>query len=397
MRAVAAPDEAQLGGSQGYPPGPAGPLARHLVADERPENLIASFGGALPALLPHRLVAKAAQPSALPRREPATPFSYLHEGRRLDVDDYFARQRVTGLLVIKDGAIELERYQYGRSERTRFLAASISKSVIGLLVGIALDERRIASIDDLARRYVPALAGNPYGETSIRHLLQMSSGVKFAERYDGADDLAQLIRDTIEQGSAGAATVLLPYRERQVEPGKVFHYSSGDTQALGLVLRSATGMPVSDYLSQRLWQAMGAEDDAAYLVDAAGQEATFAFLHARLRDLGRLGMLVANDGRTGARQVVPAAWVRLATEATEPQAQPYVASSYFGYGHQFWTFPERKRRFAMIGVRGQVVFVDPALRLVLVQTAVWQSAGDRAARAELLALWRGVVERYGSW
>ena len=112
-------------------------------------------------------------------------------------------------------------------------------------VGIALEERSITSLDDLARRYVPALAGNPYGETSIRHLLQMSSGVKFAEQYDGADDLSRLIRDTIERQSAGSAAVLLPYAERRVEAGKVFHYSSADTQALGLVLRGATGMAVA--------------------------------------------------------------------------------------------------------------------------------------------------------
>ncbi|HSV52294.1 MAG TPA: serine hydrolase, partial [Burkholderiaceae bacterium] len=283
------------------------------------------------------------------------------------------------------------------TETTRFLSASMAKSIVGLLVGVALEEGRIGSIDDLARQYVPALDGNPYGETSIKNLLQMSSGARFAEQYDGRDDLAALIRDTIEQQSTGAATVLLPYRERRVQAGSMFYYSSAETQALGLVLSAATGMSVAEYLSTRIWQPMGAEDNASYLVDAAGQEATFAFLHARLRDFGRLGMLVANQGRANGKQLVPAAWVRRATEAADPHVQPFIASSYFGYGYQFWTFPGNKRRFAFIGVRGQVIFVDSALGLVMVQTAVWKSAGDRSARAELLALWRGVVEHYGAW
>ena len=332
-------------------------------------------------------------------RAPTAPatFSYTHEGRRFSSDDYLERQPVTGLLVLKDGRIELERYRQGRSETTRFLSASMAKSIVGLLVGIAIDEGSIRSIDDPAKRYVPALAGHPYGETSIRHLLQMSSGVKFAERYDGRDDLAPAHRRDHRAALAGRGSRRPAYAERRVDAGKLFYYSSADTQVLGLVLRGATGMTVADYLSTRLWQPMGAEDDATWLVDAAGQEAVFAFLHARLRDFARLGLLVANDGRAGGRQLVPAAWVRQSTESAGPHAQPFVASPYFGYGQQFWVFPGSARRFAFIGVRGQAIFVDPALRLVLVQTAVWNTAGDRAARAELLALWRGIVEQYGAW
>lgn len=395
--AQAAPDEVLLGGPKGYPRGASGPQVPHLVGTERPENLVDSFSGGLEKLLPHRTVRKGVSAAALARAETPQAFTYLHEGRRLGVEDYLARQRVTGLLVIKDGTVVLERYQYGRSETTRFLSASMAKSIVGLLVGIAVEEGRIGSIDDLARQYVPALAGHPYGETSIKDLLQMSSGVGFAEQYDGRDDLAALIRDTIEQQSAGAAAALLPYAERRAPAGRMFYYSSADTQVLGLVLRAATGMPVADYLGTRIWQPMGAEDDASYLIDAAGQEATFAFLHARLRDFGRLGMLAANGGRANGRQIVPAAWLQRATGAAAPHAQPFIASSYFGYGYQVWVFPGEQRRFAFIGVRGQVIFVDPALGLVLVQTAVWKTAGDRVARAELLALWRGVVEHYGKW
>lgn len=395
--ARAAPDEALLGSAQGYPPASTGALAPHLVAGENPQHLVDSFSGGLEKRLPHRVVKNGAQVAPLARAVAPPPFTYAHEGRRFDVDDYLARQRVTGLLAIKDGAVVLERYQYARDRNTRFLSASMAKSVVGLLIGIALSEGHIRSLDDLAQVYVLALAGNPYGATSIRDLLQMSSGVRFAEQYDGRDDLSALIEDTIGQRSPGGASVLLPYAQRRVAPGKVFYYASADTQALALVLTGATGISVAEYLSTRIWQPMGAESHASFLIDAAGQEAGYAFMHATLQDFGRLGMLLANDGRVGDKQVIPADWLRQSTTVTQAHAQPYVASSYFGYGHQFWIFPGSQRRFALIGVRGQVIFVDPALRLVLVQTAVWNSAGDRAARAELLTLWRGLVEHYGAW
>jgi CubicO group peptidase (beta-lactamase class C family) len=228
----------------------------------------------------------------------------------------------------------LERYQYGRGAATRFLSASMAKSIVGLLVGVALAEGRIRSIDDLAASYVPALAGHPYGKTSIRDLLQMSSGIRFTEQYDGRDDLGELISNTIGHKSAGGAEALLPYGERRVQAGRLFHYSSADTQVLGLVLRGATGMPVADYLGSRIWQPMGAEDDASFLVDAVGQEATFAFLHATLRDFGRLGLLLADGGRASGRQLIPSAWIQESTTPTRPHVQPFIASSYFGY--QFW-------------------------------------------------------------
>ena len=394
---AAAPDDSLLRGAQAYPPAGPVPLAPHLVADGQPQHLLDSFTGALEQTLPHRIVRKGAHSRPLTSTPAETSFGYEHEGRRLGVDDYLARQRVTGLMVIKDDTVVLERYQYGRGPATRFLSASMVKSIVGVLIGIAVEDGHIRSLDDLAEVYVPELKGHPFGETSIRDLLQMSSGVRFSEQYDGRDDLSSLIEDTIGRRSPGGAAVLLPYGQRRLAPGKVFYYSSADTQALALVLRGATGVAPADYLRERVWQPMGAQDDASFLVDASGQEAAFAFLHATLRDFGRLGMLLANGGKVGDRQVIPAAWLRQSTTVTRAQAQAFVASSYFGYGNHFWVFPGTRPRFALIGVRGQVIFVDPALRLVLVQTAVWKSAGDRAARAELLALWRGVVEQYGAW
>jgi CubicO group peptidase (beta-lactamase class C family) len=380
------------------PSAPAADEASHLVGTARPDALLDSFTGALEHRVPLRKVARGPDVLPLPPGEPLpADFRDPHQGASRTIADYVARRPVTGLMVLKDGRVLHEQYARGQGPATRFLSASMAKSVVGLLVGIALHEGRIRSLDDLAREYVPDLAGNPYGETSLRNLLAMSSGVAFAERYDDADDLRRLLQDTIEHASPGGAAVLQRYTQRRVPAGAAFYYSSADTQALGLVLRGATGMSVAEYLGTRLWAPRGAEDDASYLVDAAGQEATFAFLHARLRDFARLGVLLADEGRgPGGRQVVPAQWVHEATRVSGPHTQPYIASAYYGYGLQFWVFPGSRGQFAMLGVRGQVVFVDPALKLVLVQTAVWPTPGDRDARTELLALWDALVARYAS-
>jgi CubicO group peptidase (beta-lactamase class C family) len=328
-------------------------------------------------------------------------FWYTLDGFRCSSDEYLARQRVMGLLVAKDGQIVLERYQYDRNEANRFQSQSMAKSVTSLLVGIAIAEGRIKSVDDLAREYVPELAGHPYGETSIRHLLQMSSGVEFSEDYTGKDDVSVLYRGSAGNLGPGGVSSVMPFKnhKRIHQPGKKFYYASAETQVVGLVLRRATGKPLADYLSEKIWQPMGAESDASWIVDQSGQEAAYCCFGATLRDYARVGMLLANDGVANGRQIIPKDWVREATQPTPgyPHLKPGVATPYSGYGYQFWVFPGGHRRFACLGVRGQGIFVDPELKLVMVQTAVWKGYRDPSAGRERDALWRGIVATYGRW
>jgi CubicO group peptidase (beta-lactamase class C family) len=391
--ACAAPDEESLGKSQGYP------LGARATLEQEP-NLVASYSGGREQFFPFHVVKKGmAEP--LPRSAEPARFSYTFEDERYSSDDYLARRRVTGLLILKDGRIVFERYQYDRNESSRFLSQSMAKSVTSLLVGVAIAEGRIQSVDDLVRRYIPALEGHPYGETSIRHLLQMSSGVKFSEVYSGTDDVATLARLSAGNLGPGGLSVLEPFckNERLNAAGTKFAYASVETEVLGFVLRAAAGVSLADYLSAKIWEPMGAEADASWIVDASGQEAAYCCLGATLRDYGRLGLLLANDGVAQARQVVPRSWIREATQTTPgyPHLRPGVATPYFGYGYQFWVFPGEHRRFALLGVRGQGIFVDPELNLVMVQTAVWKDFVDPGPGRERDAFWRGVVARYGPW
>jgi CubicO group peptidase (beta-lactamase class C family) len=301
-------------------------------------------------------------------------------------------------LIIKDGQILVERYQYDRNATHRFVSHSMAKSIVSLAVGLLLEEKRIGSLDDWIAKYVPRLAGSAYGETSIRNLLRMSSGVRFNELYDGKDDLAKF---TALRSSQGSIEALRAFNHREVEQGIRFRYATSETVALSALVRAVTGSTLSDYLTRRLWQPMGAEADATWIKTADGLEVGGGSFNAVLRDYGRLGILLANDGAVGTKQVLPKEYLLEATDwHRHPEAfAPQRATPYFGYGYQFWTYPGEKRRYALLGVYGQSMFVDPELKLVMVITA---SARNASVAKELLAIerdavWRALVGTFGSW
>jgi CubicO group peptidase (beta-lactamase class C family) len=358
---------------------------------------VGSFSN-LDKLLPHYTLRKAVSPLPLAKAAGEPKFEYQFGNQTHTLDDFLARQRVTGLLLIKDGEILLERYQYDRTPAHRFVSHSMAKSIVSIAVGMALAEGKIASLDDAVSKYAPKLAGSAYGETSIRNLLRMSSGVPFNEVYDGKDDLT---RFSILRRSQGSIAALRSLGGREVGQGKRFHYASSETVVLAVLLRAVTGTTLSEYRTERLWQPMGAEADATWVRSGDGLEIGSGSFNAILRDYGRLGVLLANDGAVGARQVVPKQYLLEATDwHRQPDAfAPRRATPYFGYGYQFWIYPGEKRRFALLGVYGQSIFVDPELKLVMVITAVAKNAsvGKESFAMERNAVWRGLIDKYGSW
>jgi CubicO group peptidase (beta-lactamase class C family) len=222
----------------------------------------------------------------------------------------------------------------------------------------------------------------------------MSSGVRFVEDNSGRDDVARLAADTFRQVGAGGVEAVTPFNQRVVPAGTKFSYASVETQVLGLVLHHAVGRPVAEYLSEKIWKPMGAEADATWLVDRAGQESTFCCINAVLRDYARLGLLLAHEGNWRGRQLIPAAWLEEATRVQQDHLNPGVATPYLGYGYQVWILPGERRMFALSGVRGQAIVVDPASRLVMVHTAVRKQAAGGSA-TEIRALWRAVVSTLG--
>lgn len=195
-------------------------------------------------------------------------------------------------------------------------------------------------------------------------------------------------------------SVLRSIGDRHAPAGDKFVYASAETEVLGRVLTSATGRSMAELTAEWLWQPMGAEHDAFWRTSLDHQEVAYAHFNASLRDWGRLGLLVANDGKANGNQVVAREYLLDATEIQRRPAAfaPYQATPYFGYGYQFWLFPLRERSFAMQGVHGQAVFVQPASGIVMVQTAVYASpsgAQDPQPWAERAALWMGALQSLG--
>jgi len=378
------PHADEYGALQGYP----------VAAIDRPRFMVGSFSH-LDQLLESRLIRRADAPWRLARAPVEPALSYRYDGQKRTLDDFAARNPTTGLLVARGDTILVERYQYARHDGHRFTSFSMAKTVTTMLIGIAISEGHIRSLDDLAAAYVPALADTEYGRTSLRHLLQMSSGVRFEESYSGKDDGARLWLETAVQAGAGGVAAVRPFNQRSRWSGAVFAYSSAETQVLGLVLAHAVGRPLADYLQQKIWQPMGAEADASWIVDAAGQEAAYCCLNAVLRDYARLALLLAHDGRLGERQIIPKSWLLEATTvaADRPDLQLVWPDAGFGYGYQTWIFDGERRMFALIGVHGQAIYVDPTSRLVMVHTGVSKLAVE--PNKEALALWRGIVDTLG--
>ncbi len=306
----------------------------------------------------------------------------------MTLDDYLNRQPVTGLLIAKDNTILVERYQYGRTDTDRLTSFSMAKTVLSLLIGIAVKEGAIRSVDDLAETYVPGLKDTEYGRTPIKALLLMASGVAFSEDYASkSSDIYELAHMTVEQGSAGSLNAVKHFNTRREAPGARFSYSSAESLVLGLVLAAATRRTVSDYATEKLWQPLGAEADASWIIDATGQEITFAYVNAVLRDWARLGLMLANGGNWQGKTIVPADWLAASAAEALPTDSPLAK-----YGYQIW-YSADTRRFALRGLRGQFVFVDPDLKLVLVQTAL---EFGQPGTAELFALWNALRAQFGA-
>jgi CubicO group peptidase (beta-lactamase class C family) len=380
----AAADEAILGKAEGYPVCKISQLAteqRCLV------GTLSDFD----AQLSSRKVAKAAAPRALKRLAREPNLAYTWRDKPETVEGFLASSRNTGLLVMQGDTILIERYQYDRKPEMRFQSYSMAKTVVAMLMGIAVFENRISSIDDLAEKYVPALKGHPYGETSLRHLLTMSSGVKFREDYDGKDDVTELAYKTLYHRGPGGADSVASFTTRERPAGTKFYYASAESEVLGLVLRAAVGQPLSQYLSEKIWQPMGAEADATWITDASGYETGYMGINATLRDWGRLGLLLANDGALDGRQIIPAGWVKAATSAEAPHLQPGVATQFNGYGYQTWIVRKNEPMFALLGVRGQAVMIDPVSKVVVVHTAVHDGPANDPLRGEQFGLFFGIL------
>jgi len=306
-------------------------------------------------------------------------FTYTFEGKTYRPEEFFDRTYTNALLIVKNGAIVSEIYRNYTDDRTHFIAWSATKSYIGTLIGIALSEGRIKSLDDDVSSYLAELRGGGYEGVTIRQVLQMRSGVDYEERYDFSpanESLAArnhenaLVRNVARFADA-ARTI-----RRAHKPGEVFAYKTLDTAVLGWLLERVTGENVSSYMARRIWEPLGAEADGFFIMDGppgVGREFTGAGFNAVLRDFARFGQMVLNGGEANGHRIVSSAWLKEATTSTFPVNGP------LGYGYQWWTFAN-SAAFAALGLQGQYIFVDPSTRTVIVKVSYFPPADNSAAR-----------------
>ncbi len=268
---------------------------------------------------------------------------------------------VTGLVVLKDGALVHESYYLGTTPEDRRISWSVAKSFLSVLFGILKAEGAFTSLDDPVVKYAPVLKGSAYDGASVHDVLTMSSGVAFNEDYlDFNSDINKMGRVLALGGSMDGFAAGLTARADP--PGSRFHYVSIDTHVLGMVIRGATGRDIPELMEEKLLHPLGLEDDAVMLTDGDGVSFVLGGMNLRTRDYARLGQMVLQGGQWQGRQIVPQAWI---AASTSPQAKDGAA-----YGYQWWIPANAAPGEVMAqGIYGQYIYINPGLGVVIAVNA----------------------------
>ncbi len=321
-----------------------------------------------------RQVGRSDAPRKFERAESAIDLRYNFNGQSIGFDDGLERTRTNAILVIKDGKIVYERYRNLSNEQSQFIIWSCTKSITSLLIGAALKDGSIRSLDEQVTAYVPELKSTGYNGVTIRQALQMRSGVGWDERYDfgkNPSPAAVSFEQSLVRNTRRYAETALDLK-RANTPGSTFNYSTVDTGVLGWVLERATKHKIADYMAEKLWKPLGTEADGFFIADGAvgvGREFNGAGFNATLRDLGRLGQMVLDKGKVGERQIIDASWIAESTTPYAGNGKP--ADGPLSYGYQWWTVKDTSS-FSAMGLQGQYIFIDPPSKTVVVKLSYFQ-------------------------
>lgn len=297
------------------------------------------------------------------------PESFEFEGRTVDVEKFLAVTDTTALLVLHDGELVYEQYMLTGGRKVSWLSMSVAKSFISAGIGIAVDNGLI-EIEQPITEYVPSLEGSAYAGVRVKDVLQMSSGAAWNEDYNDPDSDINRMGKLMALG--GSADEFVASLQREFDPGTFNRYNSMDTQALGMLLASATGQSVSEFIETNLWHPLGMESDASWLVDDLGTELAFFGLNATARDYAKLGELYRNRGEWEGAQIVSKDWVEASTTPDAPHVMPNVHEDYpLGYGYQWWIPESDEGEYLAIGVYNQFIYVNPSRGLVIVKLSAF--------------------------
>ncbi|ODT88535.1 MAG: hypothetical protein ABS78_06865 [Phenylobacterium sp. SCN 70-31] len=326
----------------------------------------------------------------MPRASSELDVSYRYLDDTWNTSRFMESNRVAGLIVVQKGRILLERYGLGNDETSKWTSFSVAKSITSTLVGAALHDGHIKSVNEEISRYLPSLKSSPLAKVTIRDLLRMSSGMKWNENYlDPTSDINKHIATFAARNRPGELLRHMASLPQVDPPGSVFQYKTGDSHLIAEVLAAAIGGPLSPYFSDRIWAPFGMEKDGYWLLTATdGLEWGGANISATLRDYARFGQFFLGGGVAKGRQVLPDNWLSEATNRSAPRVtdgrNPF-------YGYQWWGGPGDKA-FHARGVFGQQIFIDPEKSLVVAIHSAWNAPSDPDRKAAAIAYLEAVQD-----
>lgn len=329
------------------------------------------------------------QPFEFPTGSPLSlPKDYQYEGQTKPLKTFLEDTDTSALIVLKDGAMVFEDYWLTGGRDVTWISMSVAKSFISALIGIAVSEGRIASIEEPVTQYVPELEGSAYDGIRIKDILQMSSGARWNEDYSDPD--ADIVRLAGCMMTGSSINEFVGTLESEKPPGTYNQYNSSDTQVLGMLLVKTTGRSITDYMREKLWHPMGAESHGFWMVDNEKMELAYAGFNAIARDYVKLGEMFRNGGQFNGQQIVPADWVAASVTPDAPHLQPgkenLAASEELGYGYQWWIPEGDEGEYSAIGVYNQFVYVNPTRNVVIAKLSAnrhYGTTGDQETYREM--------------
>jgi len=288
----------------------------------------------------------------------------------MDVDAYMKDQRTAGLIILQDGKVRLEKYGLDFGPGRRWTSFSVAKSFTSTLVGAAIKDGFIKSIDDKVSDYIPDLKGSVYDDVTIKQLLTMTSGVQWNEDYgDPKSDVALFNKHKAEPGVDVTVSYMRKLK-REAPAGTKWVYKTGETNLIGVLASSATKKNLADYLSEKIWRTFGMEQDATWILGPTGHEISGCCMQASTRDFARFGLFMLGGGMADGKPVLPDGWIAEATAKHTDTSLPG-----YGYGYQWWTLNDGA--YTAQGIFGQGIFIDPQRKLVIASNSNWPHATDR--------------------
>ena len=315
----------------------------------------------MPILAKSRIISTSKNIYHLPTGEP------LDVG--IDVDAYMKDQRTAALVIVQDGKIRLEKYGLDFGPGGRWTSFSVAKSITSTLVGAAIKDGYIRSIDDKVSDYIPDLRGSVYDNVTIEQLMTMTSGVKWSEDYgDPNSDVALFNAHKADPGVDVTVSYMRKLK-REAPPGTKWLYKTGETNLIGVLASSAAKKNLSDYLSEKIWQPFGMERDASWILGTTGHEISGCCIQASTRDFARFGLFMLGGGIADGKSVLPDGWI---AEATMKHVD--TDEHEYGYGYQWWILSDGA--YSARGIFGQGIFIDPKRKLVIASNSNWPQASD---------------------